>query len=46
MANILGIILLSITLLLMLAMTWLQQRDPSTTGVFQAMRRRVRSAYD
>lgn len=45
-ANALGIILLSITLLLMLAMTWLQQRDPSTPGVFQAMRRKARSAYE
>ncbi len=45
-ANALGIILLSITLVLMLAMTWMQQRDRSLPGVFQSLRRRIRPAYE
>ncbi len=42
----LGTILLAITLLLMAVMTALQQRDPSTPGVFRVLRGRVRSAYE
>ncbi len=42
----LGIILLTITLVLMSIMTWLQQRSQAAPGVFQAMRRRARSIYE
>lgn len=42
----LGIILLTITLLLMTVMTLLQQRSEASTGFFLAMRRRMRPVHE